>query len=360
MANTPKSRGSGTNPKPRFDRLETVASDDGWYPPDLDENGEPAPDPRTQIILERAKSIISHNDSPDIGFDQSINPYRGCEHGCVYCFARPGHAYLGMSPGLDFETRIIAKPNAAELLERELRKPGYRCRPIGLGTNTDPYQPAENKLRIMRGCLEVMAAFNQPVTIVTKSFLVTRDIDLLAPMAAKGLARVGVSVTSLQRDLARTLEPRAATPGRRLEAIRLLAEARIPVTVMVAPIIPFLTDSEMERILEAAREKGADHAGWTLLRLPYEVKDLFRDWLDEHAPAKANHVLSLIRQSRDGRLNDPEFTSRQRGTGEYALVLAARFALAVKRFGYNRTGSRTLVTSLFQPPPAPGDQLNLI
>lgn len=349
-----RTRGTPTNPKNRFDTLATTEFDDGWT--EIEE--EPLADPRTTITPELAKSILTRNDSPDIPFDQSINPYRGCEHGCIYCFARPGHAYLGMSPGLDFETRIIAKPNAARLLEQELRRPNYRCDVIAIGTNTDPYQPAENKLRIMRGCLEVMKSFNQPVGIVTKSFLVTRDIDLLAPMAAQGMASVGISITTLDRDLCRKMEPRAATPAKRLEAIRMLSAAGIPVRVMVAPINPFLTDHELERILEAGAEAGASNASMLLLRLPYEVKDLFAEWLDAHFPGKAEHVLSLIRQSRDGKLNQPEFGRRFKGEGKHVELLSARFAIAKRRLGLGAKHIK-LDTSRFRPPPRSGDQFAL-
>jgi DNA repair photolyase len=357
-----KSRAAGSNPKVRFDALETVEVPDAWSPtglvPGAGPDGEPPPDPRTTVTLEPAKSIIARNDSPDVPFDQSINPYRGCEHGCIYCFARPTHAFLGLSPGLDFETRIIARPNAAELLEAELRKPGYQCRHLAVGTNTDPYQPAENRLGIFRQCLEVMAAFGQPLSITTKGHLVTRDIDILAPMAARGLVGVGVSVTTLDRDLAREMEPRASVPSRRLDAIRKLSAAGIPVTVMVAPVVPVLTDHELERILGAAREAGAVDAAYLLLRLPHEVKDLFTEWLEARFPAKARHVLSLIRQQRDGKLNDAQFGRRMKGQGEYARLLATRFSIAKKRLGF--PGRAPLVTELFRPPPRAGDQLRLL
>ena len=357
----PKARAAGLNPKVRFDQLETVAVPDEWTTtgavPGVGPDGEAAPDPRTTVTLEPAKSIIARNTSPDIGFDQSINPYRGCEHGCIYCFARPTHAFLGLSPGLDFETKIIARPNAAELLEEELRRPRYECRQLAVGTNTDPYQPAENRLGIFRQCLEVIAAFNQPLSIVTKSHLVTRDIDLLAPMASKGLIMVGVSITTLSRDLARSMEPRASVPTRRLDAIRQLSRAGIPVMVMVAPVIPVLTDHELERILTAAREAGAVDASCLLVRLPHEVKDLFTEWLEREHPAKAKHVLSLIRQQRDGKLNDPRFGDRMKGQGEYAQLLSTRFNVAKKRLGF--AGRAPLRTDLFRAPPRAGDQLAL-
>jgi len=360
MLRQPKARAAVSNPKVRFDALETVAIDDGWSTREGEAAAlaDPPPDPRTTITLEPAKSIVAHNDSPDIGFDQSINPYRGCEHGCIYCYARPTHAYLGLSPGLDFETKIIARPNAAALLDAELRRPSYVCRHLAVGTNTDPYQPAENRLGIMRACLEVMAAFNQPVSITTKGHLVTRDIDILAPMAAKGLVGVGISITTLDRALAREMEPRASVPAKRLDAIKALAAAGIPVTVMVAPVIPVLTDHELERIMAAAKEAGATNAAYILLRLPHEVKDLFGEWLEARFPAKARHVLSLVRQNRDGKLNDASFGARMKGQGEFARLLSTRFTMAKKRLGF--AGSAALVTDLFRPPPRPGDQLRLL
>jgi DNA repair photolyase len=356
----PRSRGARSNPKVRYDRLDAVPVDDGWSTPEGEAaaRDEPLLDPRTTITLEPAKSIIARNSSPDIPFDQSINPYRGCEHGCIYCFARPTHAYLGLSPGLDFETKIIARPNAARLLEAELRKPGYRCRQIAVGTNTDPYQPAENRHRIFRACLEVMAAFNQPVSITTKSHLVTRDLDLLAPMAARGLVGVGISLTTLNRDLARAMEPRASVPAKRLEAIRALAAAGVPTMLMVAPVVPLLTDHEMERIMAAGREAGAVEAAYILMRLPLEVKDLFAEWIETHFPAKAKHVLSLIRQQRDGKLNDAQWSRRMKGQGEFARLLATRFAIARKRLGFPGRMA-PLDTARFAPPPKAGDQLRL-
>ncbi|HLN24760.1 MAG TPA: PA0069 family radical SAM protein [Patescibacteria group bacterium] len=352
-ADWPKARGARSNPKPRFDRLERDSCDDGW---DLDEDS-PAP-PGTTIHIDKAKSVITRNTSPDIPFDRSINPYRGCAHGCVYCFARPSHAYLDLSPGLDFETQLFIKPDAPRLLEAELRKPGYRPAPIAIGTNTDPYQPIEREHRIMRGCLEVLAAFNHPVTITTKSHLVTRDIDILAPMAAKGLAAVAVSVTTLDRDLHRKLEPRAATPAKRLEAIRQLAAAGIPTMVMAAPVIPRINDHELEAILAAAKEAGAQNAAYTLLRLPYEVKDLFAEWLQAHFPDRAEHVLSLVAQQRDGKLYSSTFGTRYSGAGPHAELLAQRVRIAQKKLGLD--GSRLpLDVSQFKPPPAVGDQMSL-
>jgi DNA repair photolyase len=346
-------RGAISNPTGRFEPERREAVDDGW---DLDEDLPPL---RTTITWETPRTIIAHNDSPDIGFDQSINPYRGCEHGCIYCYARPSHAYGGMSSGIDFETKIFAKKDAARLLEKELSKPSYRCRLIVIGGNTDGYQPSEKHLRITRSLLEVLAAFNHPVAIITKSMLVLRDLDILAPMAEKGLAAVRLSVTTLDPELAKTMEPRASSPRRRLQAIRGLKEAGVPVGVMSAPMIPFLNDAEMEGILEAAAEAGATAAGYTLVRLPHEIKDLFREWLETHAPGKAKHVLSHIRESRDGKLNDSAWGQRMRGTGIYAEMLNKRFKLSCKRLGLNRERTE-LVSSLFKPPPKAGDQLTLL
>lgn len=348
-----KSRGTASNPASRYDRLRPEAVDDGWDLP----GDEPANLSTTVEVL-ASRSILTHNDSPDVPFDRSINPYRGCEHGCVYCFARPGHGTLGLSSGLDFETRLFVKPDAARLLDKELRKPGYRPAVIAIGTNTDPYQPVERRLRVMRGCLEVLSAFNHPVAITTKGHLVTRDIDLLAPMAAQGLAAVAVSVTTLDRDLCRKLEPRAATPDKRLEAIRALAAAGIPVAVMVAPVIPFITDHELETILAAAREAGATSAHTILVRLPYEVKDLFAEWLAAHFPAKARHVLSLLAQSRGGKLNQSGFGQRFIGSGVHAELLSQRFHVAARRLGFTPR-SLPLRVDLFRPPPKAGDQLAL-
>ena len=349
----PKARGSRSNPKPRFNRQDREAFDDGWWRDD-----QPPPDPATIVHIDKTKSILTRNSSPDIPFDRSINPYRGCAHGCVYCFARPSHAYLDLSPGLDFETRLFAKPDAPRLLDAELRHPRYRPAVIAIGTNTDPYQPIEREHRIMRGCLEVLAAFNHPVAIVTKSHLVTRDIDILAPMAAKGLASVAVSVTTLDRDLHRRLEPRAAIPAKRLEAIRLLAEAGIPTTVMAAPMIPCINDHELEDILAAAKAAKAQNAAYILLRLPHEVKDLFSDWLQAHFPDRAGHVLSLMLQQRGGKLYESAFGKRFVGHGPHAELLEQRFRIAVKKLGLNKAGA-PLDTGLFKPPPAPGDQLTL-
>lgn len=338
-----KGRGALANVGVRFDRLSREALDDGWADDDLELSAI-----STEVRPETARSIISRNDSPDIPFRQSINPYRGCEHGCIYCYARPSHAYLGLSPGLDFESRLSAKINAAELLRRELLQPGYRCSPIALGANTDPYQPVEREWRLTRGILEVLAACDHPVTIVTKSALVERDLDVLAPMARKGLVEVYISISTLDGKLARRMDPRAASPQRRLEAMGRLRDAGVPAGVLVAPVIPALNDSDMEKILQAAREAGASGAAYVLLRLPMEVADLFESWLEAHYPLKAPHVMSLLQQSRADRNNDPAFGTRMRGTGVFADMLEQRFRLAIARLGLNRREGR-LDASLFRP-----------
>jgi DNA repair photolyase len=311
------------------------------------------------VTPERAKSIITRNESPDIPFTYSINPYRGCEHGCIYCYARPSHAFLELSPGLDFETRLFAKVNAAALLREALAKPGYRCETITVGANTDPYQPVEREWRITRQVLEVLAECEHPVAIITKNALVERDLDLLAPMAEKRLAQVYVSVTTLERDLARRMEPRAPAPQRRIEAIRALSRAGVPTGVMVAPIVPFLTDHRIESVLEAAAEAGAIRAGYTIMRLPWELKDLFKDWLDHHYPLKAAHIMSRVRQLRRGKENDPNFGTRQTGTGLLAELLHKRFETACRRLGLNveRRGA-DIDTSRFRRP-GPIGQLDL-
>lgn len=351
-----KGRGATFNPGNRFRRDAREAVDDGWAAATEDDD---APPPlKTTVTLQRARTIIARNDSPDIPFTQSINPYQGCEHGCVYCYARPTHAYLDLSPGLDFETKLFAKPDAPAMLKAELAKPGYVCDAIAMGTNTDPYQPIEREWKITRQILEVLAGCEHPVSIVTKSALVERDIDLLAPMAAKNLARVYISVTTLDRDLARKLEPRAAAPQRRLAAIKTLADAGIPVGVMTAPIIPQLTDKDMEAILEAAAANGARYGGWTMLRLPFEVKTLFRDWLAQHYPLRAGHVMSIVQQIRGGRDNDPNFGSRMRGQGQLADLIARRFDIAARRLGLNR--ERTpMDTSRFRPPKGAAERAQL-
>jgi DNA repair photolyase len=339
---TIKGRGAADNPRGRFEKLER----------DRHEDGQIESRPKTVITLQQARSIISHNDSPDLPFRQSINPYQGCEHGCIYCYARPSHAYLGLSPGLDFETRLFAKANAAELLREELSRPGYRCELISLGANTDPYQPAEREQRITRSILEVLGEFRHPVGIVTKGSLIERDLDLLEPMAAEGLVQVFVSIGTLDGEIARTLEPRAAAPYRRVETLRRLAARGVPCGVFVAPIIPFLNDKDMEAVLEAAAEAGARTASFTLLRLPWEVKDLFKGWLEQHYPLKAAHVMARIRDMRGGRENDPEFGSRMRGEGKFAELLRSRFDVACKRLGLNADKRAVIETGRFRRPGA--------
>ncbi len=348
-------RGAGVNPHPRFEREERSEFHDGWQ---LEEDEEAPPPLRTHVTEEAAKSVITRNASPDIGFDRSINAYRGCEHGCVYCFARPTHAYLGLSPGLDFETRLFAKPEAAALLRRELAAPNYRARSIAIGTNTDPYQPIERERKITRAILEVLAETCHPVGIVTKSDLVVRDLDILAPMAAQGLAKVALSVTTLDGALARTMEPRAPTPKKRLAAVRALAEAGVPVSVLVAPIVPAINDQEIEDIVAAAAEAGARTVNFVLLRLPHEVKDIVRDWLARHFPDRARRVMSVMQAMRGGKDYDARWGLRQRGEGPYADAIAARMALAVKRHGLE-IGSVRLRTDLFRAPQRPRAQLDL-
>ncbi|WP_300619901.1 PA0069 family radical SAM protein [Dokdonella sp.] len=349
-----KGRGAASNPEGRFETIGKTREDDGWH-----REAEAAPRPPTQVTEERARSIISRNDSPDIHFTQSINPYRGCEHGCIYCYARPSHAYLNLSPGIDFETKLFAKTNAAELLRKELAKPGYVCSPINLGANTDPYQPIERSRRITRSVLEVLSAHRHPCTIITKNALIERDLDLLVPMAQAKLVHAFVSVTSLDNRLSSTLEPRASAPHRRIEAVAALNEAGVPCGVMVAPIIPMVTDRWIEQILERAAGAGAKHAGYTVLRLPYELKDLFREWLDLHVPQRAEHVMSLIRQMRSGRDNDPRFGSRMRGEGEFAELIRQRFRLACRRHGINTTRELALDVTRFAPPRAVSPQREL-
>ena len=341
-----KGRGATLNPEGRFEKDAREAFDDGWDTPLEEEPGRP----RTIVTVERARSIISRNQSPDIPFTQSINPYRGCEHGCVYCYARPSHAYLNLSPGLDFETRLFAKTNAAELLLAELGRPGYTCDCITIGANTDPYQPVEREWKVTRSILEVLAACNHPCAIITKNAMVERDLDILAPMAAKNLVQVYISVTTLDHDIARRMEPRASAPARRIEAVRRLTKAGVPAGVMVAPVVPFLTDSGIEAVLEAAHEAGADRAGYTLMRLPWEVKDLFKDWLEHNFPLKAAHVMSRVRDMREGRENDPDFGSRMRGAGEMADLLSKRFNMACHRLGLNHVRRGPLDMAKFKPP----------
>lgn len=349
-----KGRGATSNPQSRFDHWTRVAEPDGWGPGEA-ESGLPRL--ATRLTLQAARSILTSNESPDVPFDRSINPYRGCEHGCIYCYARPSHATLGLSPGLDFESRLFAKTNAPELLQAEFRRAGYVCQPVALGVNTDAYQPVERRLALTRRILDVLRDCGHPVTIITKSALVLRDLDLLRPMAAAGLARVDISITTLDHDLARHLEPRASSPTRRLEVISALRSAGIPCGVMVAPVIPFLTDAQLESTLEAASAAGATIAGYVLLRLPLEVFGLFEDWLRTHHPLKADHVLARLRGMRGGRNNDPAFGSRMRGQGVMADLLVQRFEKATRRLGLSRRG-KALDTTRFRPPPLPG-QLSL-
>ena len=339
-----RGRGSASFVDGRFQKRQVRLEDDGWDEP----AGEDEPRLETVVTAEQARSVISRNQSPDVGFDQSVNPYRGCEHGCVYCFARPSHAYLDLSPGLDFETRLYAKTNAAERLRAELAKPSYRCSPIALGINTDGYQPIERSWGVTRQLLEVLAECRHPCSIVTKGALVTRDLDLLAPMAAQGLVSVYLSITTLDNRLSARMEPRAAAPHTRLATVRKLADAGIPVGVLVAPVVPAITDSELEAILEAAREHGASAASYVLLRLPHELKEIWREWLQLHYPDRAAHVMSLVRQMRGGRDYDSGFGSRMRGQGPFADLIAARFARAHRRLGYGRLPE--LDCSRFVPP----------
>jgi DNA repair photolyase len=327
-------RGALSNVSSRYDSEKKVRTSDGW---DLEDELPPL---RTTLTRDATRTILARNTSPDVPFDRSINPYRGCEHGCIYCFARPTHAYLGLSPGLDFETRILFKPDAARLLTEELASPKYRPDVVAMGTNTDPYQPVERELKITRSILRVLSEFNNPVGIVTKSHLVTRDIDILGDMARRNLAEVFLSLTTLDKALARDMEPRASAPHRRLDAIKALADAGVPVGVMVAPMIPGLNDHEMEALLEQAREAGATRAGFIVLRLPLEIKDLFDEWLHAHRPDRADRVLSLIRQLRGGSLYKAEFGARMKGEGPIAELLGARFQAAVKRLGFNKTRYR--------------------
>jgi DNA repair photolyase len=348
-----RGRGAGLNPTGRFEQLTKHVFDDGWS------SMEELPPFKTEVQIERPRTIITRNESPDISFDRSINPYRGCEHGCVYCFARPTHSYMGLSAGLDFESKLFAKPDAAKLLDKELSKEGYQPRTIAIGTNTDPYQPIEREYRIMREILEVLEARGHPVGIVTKSALITRDIDILSRMAERGLAKVALSVTTLDRMLARTMEPRAATPPKRLEAIRKLSEAGIPTAVMVAPIIPGLNDPEIEKILDAAKAAGASSAGYVMLRLPLEVAPIFKDWLLRHYPDRFRHVMSLVRSMRDGKDYDSEWGKRMSGSGPYAWQIGRRFEIAARRLGLNKERAK-LRTDLFVAGKTAGEQLLLI
>ena len=346
-------RAAGLNPDVRFDRFHVEAVDDGW------EHEEELPVLRTEVTDEVARSVISRNSSPDLSFDRSINPYRGCEHGCIYCYARPSHAFLGLSPGLDFETKLIAKPNAAAQLEKELSNRRYVPKIIAIGTNTDAYQPIEKKREIMRDVLKVLSAFNHPVGIVTKGTLIARDIDILAPMAEKGLVRVGISITTLDPKLSRLMEPRVPAPAARLRTMRQLTDAGIPVRVMVSPVVPALTDHELETILVAAKDAGAVAASSIVLRLPREVAPLFQDWLETHYPDRAGRVMGRVRELHGGRDYDPNFGKRMVGQGAWADILQQRFKLAAGKLGLDRS-LPPLRTDLFAKPPQPGDQLSLL
>ncbi len=347
-----KARAALSNDAGRYERTCRVAVDDGWG------RDDDLPLLRTEVRTERARSAITYNRSPDLPFDRSINPYRGCEHGCIYCFARPSHAFLNLSPGLDFETRLIARPGLDSVLDAELRHPAYRVAPIAIGTNTDPYQPIEAEHRVMRDLIAVLAAFQHPLAITTKGTLIERDLDLLAPMAGRNLLRVGISITSLDAGLSRRLEPRAATPARRLAIIRRLADAGVRVRVMVAPVIPGLTDHELEQILTAARDAGACSATWIALRLPLEVSPLFQDWLARHEPGRAARVMRGVRDIHGGRDYDPAWGSRMRGQGLWSDLMAQRFAKTIARLNFV-ADMPPLRTDLFQPPPRKGDQLSL-
>jgi DNA repair photolyase len=348
LVNTIKGRGAASWVPGRYEKRQVEGADDGWDSLYAEDDFTPDPRPETRVTEERARSIVSRNQSPDIGFSQSVNPYRGCEHGCVYCFARPSHAYLDLSPGLDFETRLFAKTNAAELLRKELAKPGYVPHPIALGINTDAYQPIEREHRITRQCLEVLAEARHPVSLITKSALIARDLDLLAPMAKEGLVTAMVSVTTLDNKLSSQLEPRAAAPHTRIKTIAALHDAGVPVGVMVAPIIPMVTDRHMEHILEAAHAAGARGAGYVLLRLPHELKQVWREWLELHVPERAGHVMSLVQQMRGGKDYDSRFGTRMRGEGPFADLIAMRFAKARNRLGF--PGLSPLRTDLFRAP----------
>ncbi|HET9902737.1 MAG TPA: PA0069 family radical SAM protein [Xanthobacteraceae bacterium] len=347
-----RGRGAVSNASGRYEPQARIAFDDGWR------SLEELPPFRTTVTVDASRTIIARNDSPDISFDRSINPYRGCEHGCVYCFARPTHTYLGLSAGLDFESRLFVKPDAPRLLERELSAKGYAPRTIAIGTNTDPYQPIERDYGVMRGILEVLERAGHPVGIVTKSALVMRDIDILARMAKRDLVKVALSVTTLDAKLARVMEPRAATPPRRLEALRQLSRAGIPTSVMVAPIVPAVNDAEIERILDAAAAAGAKEAGYVMLRLPLEVRDLFREWLAEHFPDRLDHVFRLVREMRGGKDYDSTWGRRMKGSGPYAWMIARRFEMACARLGLNRE-KRSLSTEHFRPPLCGAEQLSL-
>jgi DNA repair photolyase len=349
-----KGRGTQSNPPNRFAATRVADVDDGW-------SAQEVPDSiATQVRPERARTLITTNQSPDIPFEQSINPYRGCEHGCPYCYARPSHAYMDLSPGLDFETHLFYKADAAQLLRSELAKRNYVCKPITVGANTDPYQPLEKRLKVTRSILEVLRETRHPVTIITKGSLILRDLDLLTDLARDGLVQVFVTVTTLDNETKRLLEPRAAAPAMRLKIIRELTAHGITVGVLVAPVIPAITDHELERVLDAVAQAGARQAGYVILRLPHELKILFREWLETHYPARAAHVMSIIHSMRGGQDNDPRFGSRMRGTGPFAQLLRQRFQLACARNGLTRGEAPALPTHLFRAPPGDSGQLNLV
>lgn len=348
-----RGRGALSNPTARFESQQLEQVEDGWY---IEEQPDSL---ATTVEPDRARAIITKNDSPDIPFEYSINPYRGCEHGCIYCYARPSHAYMGLSAGIDFETRLFYKADAGKLLEQELARPGYVCKPITIGANTDPYQPVERQMQVTREILEVLTRARHPISIISKSALVLRDLDLLTDLARDDLVSVAISVTTLSTQTKRSLEPRTASPQARLRAVRELNAAGVPTGVMVAPVIPAITDHEMEAILEAAAAAGARWAGYILVRLPHEIKDLFRDWLAEHFPERASHVMALIRDMRGGRDNDPRFGSRMRGTGPLAELLRARFKIASRRLGLESSRNFASNTTLFRPPRAAGAQMDL-
>ena len=345
-------RGAVSNATGRYERFDHAYESDGW------DRVQEERVLRTDVSIETPRKVITYNRSPDLPFDRSINPYRGCEHGCIYCFARPTHAWLGLSAGLDFETRLVARPDAPEVLARELSNPRYKPRTIAIGTNTDPYQPIEKIHRIMRACLKVLSEFNHPVGIVTKGTLIERDLDILTPMAERGLMRVGISVTTLDPHLSRSMEPRAPAPARRLKTIKALAGAGVPVRLMTSPIIPGLTDHEIEALLEAGHDAGAHAASWIMLRLPLEVSPLFREWLAQHFPDRASRVMSLVREMHDGKDYAADWGRRMRGAGHHADMIAQRFCLAARRLGLD-TDLPSLRTDLFRPPIRPGDQLEL-
>jgi len=341
-----KNRGTSSNIEGRFEKTTKEIFYDGW---NVDNDSEEElPQLETTLLLEQAKSIITRNDSPDISFEQSLNPYRGCEHGCIYCYARPSHAYMNLSPGVDFESKIFYKKNAALLLEKEINKPHYICKPIVIGANTDPYQPAESKLKITRNLLEIAHQYQHPIAIITKSSIIERDIDLLESLAQKNLVKVAITITTLSVNLKKILEPRASAPSARLRVIRNLSNRHIPITVMAAPMIPMINDMELEQILKAAKNAGVKYAGYTFIRLPYEVKDLFKEWLKTHYSERAEHVMSLIKQSRGGKEYDSTFGKRMRGEGKFADLIASRFKLVCKKLQLNIAPSMKLETALFK------------